>query len=168
MAKRMQHTEIDERNDECQVINPLRETALAERYPEGCMDISVNTPPDQWPTSLQVNSPEWKAALVNAACTPDLEIGAEWSEPIEVTDWLIMIRETADPTTGEVNQYPWLTLIAQDGTMIGTSSAVVPHQLARMLRAYSAEEWKAGIKVRFRRRMNRQHTKTYHEMRIVP
>lgn len=131
------------------------------------LTLAQDAPPEEWPTSLQVGSPKWRAAIVNSACTPDLNIGAEWSEQFTVTDWLVMWREGVDESTGEVRKYPWLSLICANGDVIGTSSAVVPRQLARMLETYSADEWSAGIKVKFRRRLNRSGTKTYHEMRVV-
>ena len=131
------------------------------------LTLAQDASPEEWPTSLQVGSSRWRAAIVNSACTPDLNIGAEWSEPFTVTDWLVMWREGVDESTGEVKKYPWLSLICANGDVIGTSSAVVPHQLARMLKTYSPAEWAAGIKVKFRRRLNRSGTKTYHEMRVV-
>lgn len=165
MAKKLQQSELDGQGDDRQ--ERQQQTQLVEQYPSGCLTLRDGDPPESWPTSLEVGSSKWKAALVNSACTPDLNIGADWSEPFTVTDWLVMWRETADQETGEINRYPWLSLICQDGSIIGTSSEVVPHAIARMLRSYTAEEWRAGIKVRVRRRTNRAGTRSYHELRVV-
>lgn len=165
MAKKLQQSELDGHGDSR--IETPESTALSERYPVGCLTLRENAPPEEWPTSLQVGTPKWRAAIVNASCTPDLVIGAEWSEPYTVVDWLVMWRESVDEETGEVKRYPWLVLFCQDGSLIGTSSQTVPHMLARALQLYTAEQWKAGIGVKFRRRPNRAGTRSYHEMRVV-
>lgn len=140
---------------------------IVQRFPVGCLQITAQTPPDQWPTSLVKGSPQHKAAIVNCACTPDVEVGHEWSETFRVVDWLIMVRESVDEKTGEIREYPWLALICDDGSIVGTSSQIVPHQLARVLREYTEEEWLKGIPMKIRRRMSRGGGRSYHELRVA-
>jgi len=166
VTKRLKQHELEETGNGVDAQSP--ETSVAVRWDEpGCITLRQDSPPEEWPTSLQVGSPAWKAALVNSALTPDLVIGNDWSEVYHVTDWLVSWRESVDEKTGEVRKYPWLTLFCANGTIVGTSSSVIPHELARMLRVFTPEEWAVGIGVRFRSRVNRAGNRHYHEMRVV-
>jgi len=143
------------------------EMALAERYPAGCLEITVDTPIEQWPSSFEPGSRAFKAAVLNAMLTPDVQVAESWSEPYLVTDWIRMIRETVDARTGEIRKYPWLALFCKDGEIIGTSSDVAPHQFARGLRQFTAAEWKEGIPWQIRAKKSRTSPGYYHQLRVA-
>jgi len=161
-----QKTEVVEVVDRTGAVPlPPLPNGLAERYPTGCLSITIDTPPEKWPTSFVVGSREWKAAVVNASCTPDTPVEPQWSDTFHVQNWLVMVREKDDPKTGEISRFRWLALFCSNGDIIGTSSDYAPHGLARALRVYTEEEWQAGVPFRIRARKSKTTGHYYHELR---
>lgn len=158
MAKRLQHSELDQET-------PLQ---VIERLPPGFLEVSDDTPIEQWPTNLQVGSPRWKAYLVNAATTPDLFLTPGEEVTLEAVHWIVVRTEREDEKTGEVRRFTQLVLFDRDGNTFATSGEFARHDLARVLRAYDPAEWAAGITFRVKSRPNRAGTRSYHQLRVIP
>lgn len=158
MAKRLQSADLD----------TPPETAVDVRMAPGFLSVSDDMEIADWPTSLRVGTPQWKAYLVNAATTPDLFLVPGEEVQFTAVHWLVQRAEREDEKTGEVRRFTQLVLFDADGNTFATSGHVAMHDLARVLRVYSPEEWAVGLTFNIRSRPNRAGTRNYHQIRVVP
>jgi hypothetical protein len=130
-------------------------------------ELTVNTPANQWPTSLDASVPEQCAAIFNAGNPPDVSVGLGEVITFVAVHWLIYLEEFEDEETGELRPGPVLTLYDRDGRTFRTTSQFAPRRLKAALELYSKNEWIKGITFVIRDRPSKRPGRHYHDIRIV-
>jgi hypothetical protein len=148
---------------------PVNEVAVIPspiRRPPTLMPAADSLPGD-WPSNLDLSTPQGKAALINAGNPP------VWS-PVDggvyrilATHWIVYPDERVDEETGAVSVFARTCFIDATGQCVKLSNDWAPRRLHAMLALYSPEEWAAGIEIECYTAASRRKGQTYGSFRIV-
>lgn len=159
-----------------EIIESVPGVTTADQLPQarsvaeynGCRirELTVDTPADQWPTSLDRREPSQRAAIFNAGNPADVTVGLGQSITFTAVHWLMYVDERQDEESGEVKQLGVLVLFDREGKTFKTFSQYAPRRLKAALELYAPTDWIRGVTFVVTDRASKMPGRHYHDIRI--